>query len=118
MKIISLAPETANVFADPLAKMISQVNRGQVAEAGRTIAPIEQAVLAVFDLVASLPFGNAFTNANKAIDHLMAFGPSAATDTTPILHDGETLPAETITATREILERAGLLPEQGYLTQA
>jgi hypothetical protein len=69
----------------------------------------------VFGLVGEIPCGNAFTNANKAIEHFMAFGPKAADREGPMLHGGIRIPAGIISATGESLRRYGLMPEKGYL---
>jgi hypothetical protein len=62
-----------------------------------------------------LPHGNAFANANKAMDHFMAHGPRAASLPPPRLHSGEVLPPEVIARTGDALNRRGLLPAKGYL---
>ena len=55
---------------------------------------------AVFAAAAPLPHGNAFTNANKALDHFMAHGPRARAVTPPRLHSGQRLPGELIARRR------------------
>jgi hypothetical protein len=73
------------------------------------------AVGEVFGLVGEISCGNAFTNANKAIEHFMAFGPAATDRQGPMLHGGIRIPAGIITATGESLRRYGLMPIRGYL---
>ncbi len=109
---------TANVFGDRLAQMMELLGNGQAAAAQRVIAPVEKVVPQVFQLVADLPWGNPFTNANKAMDHFMAYGSSATSSAAPYLHDGQSIPAEVIDATRKLLDQAGLLPDVGYLALA
>lgn len=106
---------TANGFGPQLAELIGHLRSGRRAEADTLSARLEAAVSQVFAAAAPLPYGNAFTNANKAIDHFMAHGPGAASVTPPRLHSGQRLPAELIAATGAALERHRLMPARGYL---
>jgi hypothetical protein len=56
-----------------------------------------------------------FTNANKAIDHYVAYGPSASKKDGPMLHAGVRLPESIIGPRGEILSRCKLMPAKGYL---
>ena len=69
----------------------------------------------VFALLQPFAYGNAFTNANKAIDHFKAFGPKALRKEGPMLHAKVRLPEQTISGTGAILTRYGLMPDKGYL---
>jgi len=106
---------TANCFAAQLHRMIGHLEAGRVEEARAEIALVETVVARVFDLVAGLPDGNAFANANKAIDHFLAHGPGAAQLPPPRLHAGSRLPPQVIKATGEVLADCGLMPSRGYL---
>ncbi|MFT3956108.1 MAG: dihydrodipicolinate synthase family protein [Piscinibacter sp.] len=106
---------TANGFGPQLAELIGQLRGGRQAEADALSARLEATVNAVFAAAAPLPYGNAFTNANKAIDHFMAHGPGAGSVTPPRLHSGERLPAELIATTGAALEHHHLMPTRGYL---
>lgn len=106
---------TANGFGPQLAEMIEHLRGGRQPEADALSARLEAVVNEVFAAAAPLPFGNAFTNANKAIDHFMAHGPGAAGVTPPRLHSGQRLPAELIATTGTALQRHGLMPARGYL---
>lgn len=106
---------TANGFGPQLAELIGLLRAGRQAEADALSARLDAAVDAVFAAAAPLPYGNAFTNANKAIDHFMAHGPGAVSVTPPRLHSGQRLPAGLIAATGATLERHGLMPTRGYL---
>ncbi len=107
---------TANGFGPQLAELIVQLRAGRQAEADALSARLEATVNEVFAAAAPLPYGNAFTNANKAIDHFMAHGPGARSVTPPRLHSGERLPAELLAATGAALESNALMPTRGYLT--
>jgi dihydrodipicolinate synthase/N-acetylneuraminate lyase len=106
---------TANCFAGRLCRMIEYLEDGQVDEARVEIEPVEKVVARVFELVADLPEGNAFANANKAIDHFLAHGPEASRIPPPRLHAGSTLPPHVIEATGQVLADCGLMPQRGYL---
>lgn len=106
---------TANGFGPQLAELIAHLRGGRQAEADALSARLEAAVNEVFAAAAPLPYGNAFTNANKAIDHFIAHGPGAAGVTPPRLHSGQRLPAELIAATGAALQRQHLMPARGYL---
>ena len=63
----------------------------------------------------SLPYGNPFTNANKAIDHFFAYGPRALKKEGPILKTGIRLPGDVLSATGDILTTYHFMPESGYM---
>ena len=106
---------TANVFGPQLALLIEHLRHGRRAEAEALSARLEAVVNAVFAAAAPLPYGNAFTNANKALDHFMAHGPGARAVTPPRLHSGQRLPGELIARAGDELLRHGLMPVRGYL---
>lgn len=106
---------TANVFGPALAELIDDVAGGRRQQADATSARIAAVVDTVFTAAAPLPFGNAFTNANKALDHHMAHGPGALNSAGPRLHAGPTLPAALIALAGEALQAQRLQPLRGYL---
>lgn len=106
---------TANCFARKLHAMIEHLEHGRREPARAVIAPVEGAVARVFDLVADLPDGNPFANANKAVDHFLAHGPGASEVPPPRLHAGSTLPPEVVRAAGGVLDDCGLMPQRGYL---
>ncbi len=106
---------TANCFAAQLHQMIEAIEQGRIDEARAAMAPVENVVARVFGLVAELPDGNPFANANKAIDHFLAHGPAASKVPPPRLHAGSCLPLEVIAATGRVLADHGLMPSRGYL---
>lgn len=106
---------TANCFARELHGILESVRAGKVEPARATAVNLSSAVNEVFQLVAGLPHGNAFANANKAADHFFAHGSKASSAPPPRLHAGSSLPLEVLRATGEVLSRHGLLPVRGYL---
>lgn len=108
---------TANCFAATLGEVISLLEAKETESAQVLSGRLTTAVDAVFDIVAHLPDGNAFANANKAMDHVMAYGARADTVAPPTLHAGSQLPKSVIERTHEILLRTGLAPSRGYLAK-
>jgi len=106
---------TANCFARELSQIIIDLEAKRFEAARHMSDRLTAALGEVFGLVESLPDGNAFANANKAIDHFFAFGAGAAATSPPRLHAGSRLPTEVIRKTGEILSRHRLTPATGYL---
>lgn len=106
---------TANCFPLQLSNIIDKVEDGDPVSARDLSRRVTGVIDDVFTLVQSVPCGNAFTNANKAIDHYSAFGPSAHHREGPMLHGGIRLSSEIISATGQTLSRFGLMPSEGYL---
>lgn len=105
---------TANSFPRELRSIIENLEKGDFRSAEETSRRLSTVIGKIFAIVQSLPHGNAFTNANKAIDHFLAYGPAAAGHPGPLLHAGVRLPREIISDTGKVLEDQGLLPERGY----
>jgi dihydrodipicolinate synthase/N-acetylneuraminate lyase len=105
----------ANCFAKELRQMIADLSEGRVEAANRMSERLTATISAAFDLASPFPHGNAFANANKAMDHFFAYGPKAVTVPPPRLHVGPSLPVEMIAQTGKILERYDLMPSKGYL---
>ena len=106
---------TANCFARELSALIGSLERGDQKKADEISARLTSAIRSVFALVQPLPCGNAFTNANKAIDHFFAYGPWADAADGPMLHAGVRIPDDVMTATGAVLKRLQLMPDRGYL---
>lgn len=107
---------TANVFGPQLAEVIDHVQAGRQLQADALSDRLQAVADAVFGAAAALPYGNAFTNANKALDHFMAHGPQAAGIAGPRLHSGQVLPAGLIALAGNALATQGLMPQRGYLS--
>jgi dihydrodipicolinate synthase/N-acetylneuraminate lyase len=106
---------TANCFAPELARIIKLLENGRHDEAAELSGRVSNVVDAVFAAVSDLAFGNPFANANKAIDHVLAWHPKAAERPAPMTHSGNRLPEAAIQTARHALEAQLLLPERGYL---
>ncbi len=105
---------TCNCFPVELSEMIAGIDAGDMRKAGEISRRLTGAVGEVFEIVKTLPCGNAFTNANKAMDHFFAFGPDSKSKRAPMLHGGIRITGEMIARTGEVLEKYGLMPARGY----
>jgi dihydrodipicolinate synthase/N-acetylneuraminate lyase len=106
---------TANCFSQNLSSLIESLEKNDQEKAREISERLTIVVSEVFALVQPLPYGNPFTNANKAIDHFFAFGPSANTTEGPMLHEKIRIPHDVIQATGAILTHYNLMPEKGYM---
>jgi len=106
---------TANCFARELHGVLEDSKSGRVAQASASADKLTSAVNEVFRIVTGLPQGNAFANANKAMDHFFAHGERATQAAPPRLHGGSVLPPAVLDATRDVLLQHGFLPRIGYL---
>ena len=106
---------SANCFARELRQVIEHLSSRRVKPAQELSKRLTSAVRAVMKLVAGLPGGNAFAQANKAMDHFFAYGIRAADAAPPRLHSGQRLPVAVISEVERILAREDLLPARGYL---
>lgn len=106
---------TANCFAGELSRMVADLAGKRMESAEEISKRLTAVINETFELVKALPDGNAFANANKAMDHFFAHGPGAADVAPPRLHSGNRLPLEIIRQTGEILRNHKLMPAKGYL---
>jgi dihydrodipicolinate synthase/N-acetylneuraminate lyase len=108
---------SANAFPAQLAAVLKDLRQGRVAEAERCSAAVSAAVADAFAAVAEVRVGNAFTNANKALAHVMAYGRDALGASPPRLYAGGHLPRPVLETVAAALEHHALLPERGYLQE-
>ncbi len=106
---------TGNTFPEQLSAVISHIDKGEIQAADEISARISKSIGGAFGLVGDLPFGNAFTNSNKLIDHIMAYGRNWLNSPYPQTHSGNSFPAEMLGKMEEILRENLLFPEKGYL---
>ena len=106
---------TANCFSAQLKAIVTLLEDGRTEEAKNLSDRLTEVIDLVFGLVSNLPKGNPFTNANKAIDHFMAYGSEAERFPAPMLHARIRLPENVIREVGEILKKAQLMPNRGYL---
>ncbi len=106
---------TANCFSAQLRAIVTLLENGRIKEAKNLSDRLTQVVDLVFKLVSNLPQGNPFTNANKALDHFLAYGSEADRFPPPMLYSGIRLPEKVIREVGEIFKNSQLMPKTGYL---
>ena len=106
---------TANCFSQNISSLIESLKKNDQGKASEISEMLTSVVSEVFASVQPLPYGNPFTNANKAIDHFFAFGPSADTTEGPMLHEKIRIPPDVIRMTGAILTHYNMMPEKGYM---
>jgi dihydrodipicolinate synthase/N-acetylneuraminate lyase len=106
---------TGNAFSVPLRTIAGSLARDEVAAAQAASDRMSEVVSALFAAAAPLPFGNAFSNANRAADHVMAWGDGWITAPPPITISGRALPHSLIAEAASGLAALGCLPTHGYL---
>ena len=108
---------TANVFARELTEMLRLLDEGNVDAAQAVSTTLVEVVTSAFKIVREFPFGNAFANANKVLDHCMAYGEESMNIVPPLLYCGERLPKSFINSALTLLGQHSLLPTSGYMTE-
>jgi dihydrodipicolinate synthase/N-acetylneuraminate lyase len=106
---------TANCFSSHLATILERLANNQAQEGIDLSERISRVVTQCFEVVRSFPAANPFTNANKALDHVMAYGTQWNDCPAPYLRGQHQLPMEFIQSAFELLKEEALLPERGYL---
>jgi dihydrodipicolinate synthase/N-acetylneuraminate lyase len=105
---------SANSFPAQLAGILDDLRSGRVAEAERCSALVSAAIADAFAAVIEVRQGNAFTNANKALSQVMAYGDQALKAPPPRLYGGGHLPRSVLEAVQASVARHGLAPAHGY----
>ncbi|MHA1401084.1 MAG: dihydrodipicolinate synthase family protein [Candidatus Heimdallarchaeaceae archaeon] len=106
---------TGNSFPKELAQIMYYLTNGEKKKAEELSNKLTSAVNEVFKLAAEIPYGNTFTNSNKLIDHLNAYGKEWKNYSAPKLHSGVYLAKEMLEKVEKILKKNGLFKEKGYL---
>lgn len=106
---------SANVFSGELAEMLRLLDGGDLSAAHALSAKLGEVVSAAFAIVTGFPHGNAFTNANKVLDHCLAHGEHATRVEPPLLYSGVRLPTDFVEQSVELLRKHALFPARGYL---
>jgi 4-hydroxy-tetrahydrodipicolinate synthase len=106
---------SANAIPTILRSIAQMLSVGEVKAADTASVKAERVVGRLFELAKGIPFGNAFSNANRAADHIRAHGDSALTTALPRTSSGAKLPAYLIEGALELFRAEGLVPQRGYL---
>jgi dihydrodipicolinate synthase/N-acetylneuraminate lyase len=106
---------TANVFAREFRQILRFRDAGQADAARDLSATLTRQIAALFESAEDLPFGNAFSNANRAGDHILAWGAAWREAPPPLTVSGHTLPRALLEAAAQSLGRHPGVPAKGYL---
>jgi len=106
---------TGNTLGRQLRTLIAHVQAGHTTEAMACSTALTRLVQALFAAVKDAPAGNAFSNANRAVDHLLAYGRGWRNHALPLLIDGTFLPEPIVAKVAVILEKERMITESGYL---
>ena len=106
---------TANCFPRELRTIVTLLEAGRRDESFALSDRLSEVVGRVFALVTGISGGNAFANANKAVDHYMAHGAEGQHLPPPMQHAGTRLPKDVMLRVGEVLAAAQLIPATGYL---
>src|SRR6266702_6274258 len=105
---------SGNSFPAQLAGILDDLHSGRVIQAERCSAAVSAASADAFAAVIEVRQGNAFTNANKALSQVMAYGDQALKAPPPRLYGGGHLPRSVLEAVKSSLAHHGLSPARGY----
>jgi dihydrodipicolinate synthase/N-acetylneuraminate lyase len=106
---------TANVFGREFRRILRLRDAGQ-ADAARDLSDtLSRQVAALFEAAGALPFGNAFSNANRAGDHILAWGAAWPSAPPPLTVSGHPLPRELLAVAAHSLALHPGMPERGYM---
>ncbi|MGH7079431.1 MAG: dihydrodipicolinate synthase family protein [Acetobacteraceae bacterium] len=106
---------SANVFGRVLRRILDLHAADEGARASRLSGILAMVVEALFDAAAEIAFGNPFSNANRAADHVLATGRTWRDVPAPLSASGNALPARLLEAAADILEALRAVSDAGYL---
>jgi len=105
---------TANGLAPQLRAIADMVAQGDHAKATAASGDLASLVTSLFAAADGLPSGNPFSNANRAVDHIMAYSADWR-DMPARLVSGDTLPEAFLASIEALLAAAGIETGKGYL---
>ncbi|NDW06177.1 dihydrodipicolinate synthase family protein [Jiella pacifica] len=106
---------TGNVLGEPLRQLLALKADGRREEAAALSARLSDAVTAIFTKAQSEGGANAFSNANRAMDHIAAHGARWREAPLPLKVDGNKLSMSLVEAAAEIAGEFLPVDEAGYL---
>ena len=104
---------TANGLAPHLRSIADKVAGGDHKGATAESDALSRLVASLFAVADGLPSGNPFSNANRAVDHILAYG-TGWKNTPARIASGETLPEEFLAAIETLLTEAEIDTKSGY----
>jgi dihydrodipicolinate synthase/N-acetylneuraminate lyase len=106
---------TGNAFGSHLRRMLVLLASDHREEALAVSRVLTSIVAELFAAAGKLTFGNPFSNANRAVDHLWAYGAGWVNAPAPLTISGNELPRELLEAASDLVGQFPALPEKGYL---
>jgi dihydrodipicolinate synthase/N-acetylneuraminate lyase len=106
---------TGNAFAPVLRRILALQDDGMMREAALLSDTLSAAVATLFAGAADLTFGNPFSNANRAADHILAYGEAWRNSPPPVTISGDRLPFSLSSVAERVLQECGLYRGSGYL---
>lgn len=97
---------TVNCFARPYAQMLAALEAGDQESAEDISNRVSAVAHELFAAAGELPYGNPFSNANRAIDHVFAHGASVLDHDPPLTCSGNRLPRQLIELAQQSLAHA------------
>jgi len=104
---------TANGFAPSLRRLADSLYVEDAQDAADVSQRLTDTVARIFERAADLAEGNAFSNASRAADHILAYG--ARGGPPPRLGSGNFLPEDFIHDVAALMMEGGFAPMRGYL---
>lgn len=105
---------SANTFGERLTTIVEALQQGNRDIAIQNSAIVSAVIENVFEVTQDLEGGNVFANANKCIDHILAYGKQWKEYDGPMRYCKERIPEYYLEKTYEILCKMGEVPQQGY----
>lgn len=106
---------SANVFGHALRRILDLRASGDLTGARALSQMVTTVVNALFAAARDTPFGNPFSNANRAADHILAIGKGWREVAAPLAASGNALPTELLAAAAEILGALPTISGAGYV---
>lgn len=105
---------TGNVFGPSLRRILELLDLGRDADASHVSDVLAVVVAALFEAASQTPFGNAFSNVSRGVDHLFAYGARWRDVAMPLTFSGNRLPQDMLALFDERLLTLGAA-SPGYL---
>ncbi len=107
---------TGNSFPKQLHRLVKLFEQGSIDQASKVSSSLTNIANDVFKLASTIKEGNVFTNSNKLIDHINAYGKAWDIYPSPFLHSGVQLSPTDLRKVESILLKYEMMPTKGYLT--
>ena len=109
---------TGNVMGEPLRQLQTLKAENRPEDAAGLSARLSEAIGAIFAKAQSEGGANAFSNANRAMDHIAAHGQGWREATLPVKVDGDHLSATLVEAAADLAGKFLPVSGKGYLDRA